>query len=369
MSFAVKTSITQCADFSTFLAQWNVGKGDLIITNEYVIAPHMGGKPVPCDTLFQEKYGSGEPSDEMVDAMLAAAAGKEYNRIIAIGGGTVIDISKLFVFGDGLRCEEIFEKGATLPRRRQLVILPTTCGTGSEVTNISIIEFKTKHTKLGLATPSLIADEAVLVPTLLATLPYNVFAASSIDALIHATESYVSPKADYLTRAMAKGAMDLIIHGYQKMVAAGKEKTLPDNLGEFHAASTMAGIAFGNAGVGAVHALAYPIGAIYHVPHGDANYMVFQAVFAAYSALGANLSQVEAALGDSLGCKAGEVWKELFALIDKVLVRKPLRELGVGDKECLEMAESVILNQQRLLVNNPTELSQADVADIYRKCV
>jgi 4-hydroxybutyrate dehydrogenase len=377
MSFFVKTNISESGSFENFLQKWQAGSGDLIITNEYVLKPQLGEMPLPCDVLYQENYGRGEPDDEMADAMLKAVAekearsGKTYERVIAVGGGTVIDISKLFVFGGELSCEEIFEKKSALPRRRRLIALPTTCGTGSEVTDIAIVAFKKKQTKLGLAIPELIPDEAVLIGEMLNTLPYEVFAASSIDALIHAVESHVSPNSNFLTQTIGESAMERILQGYRKMAGEGrtKNKTLPKDLQSFLRASTMAGIAFGNAGVGAVHALSYPIGAIYHVPHGKANYLVFEAVFAAYRRLNADFSALEDALKDILGCGRKEVWERLFGLLSNVLSRQPLRELGMDETKCLEMAESVIEGQQRLLKNNPIPLSREVIAEIYKSCL
>jgi 4-hydroxybutyrate dehydrogenase len=375
MGFCVKTSISDSDSFAGFLQQWQVGNNDLIITNEYVLKPQLGEKPLPCDVLYQEIYGRGEPDDEMVDAMLQAVAdketGKTYERVIAIGGGTVIDICKLFVFGGGLSCEKIFEKGAALPRKRRLLVVPTTCGTGSEVTNIAIVAFKKKQTKLGLAIPSLFPDEAVLIGDMLRTLPYEVFATSSIDALIHAVESYVSPKADVFTRTLGEAAMKRILEGYRELVDTGKakDKTLPKDLQSFLTASTMAGISFGNAGVGAVHALSYPIGAIYHVPHGKANYLVFEEVFAAYRRLKADFSPLEGVLKTILNCGQGEVWEKLFGLLSHVLSRQPLRELGIDESKCLEMAASVIQGQQRLLNNNPIPVSQEVIGEIYKSCL
>jgi 4-hydroxybutyrate dehydrogenase len=131
----------------------------------------------------------------------------------------------------------------------------------------------------------------------------------------------------------------------------------------------MAGIAFGNAGCAAVHALAYPIGAIYHVPHGKANYLVFEKVFAAYKKLNADLSPLETLLAGILKCPQTHVWKELFVFLDRVFTRQPLRELSVDEKKCLEMAASVVQSQQRLLGNNPVPLSQEVVAEVYKDCL
>jgi len=286
MGFSVKTNVCECISLEAFCREWNVGEKDLLITYEWPLK--IDEKLMPCKIISQGAYGKGEPTDEMVDAMLCDCESHNYERVIAIGGGTVIDIAKLFVFGEGLRCAEIFEKGAALPRKRKLVAIPTTCGTGSEVTCISIISFIKKQTKQGLAIPALFPDDAVLIGGMLKGMPYEIFATSSIDALIHAVESYVSPKANAFTRSLGRSAIELILKGYDVCVEK-KEKVLPDDLNSYLKASTMAGIAFGNAGVGAVHALSYPIGGIYHVPHGMANYMLFEKVFEAYLRLHADL--------------------------------------------------------------------------------
>ena len=367
MEFSVKPTIAVYQSLQNFIQQKDIGSKDLIITNEYVLVPQLNGALLPCDVLYQEKYGQGEPSDEMIDGMLRDMKGKDYRRIIAIGGGTVIDISKLFVFGDGYDVAGIFAKGPELPKQRQLLVIPTTCGTGSEVTNISIVEFKQKQTKIGLAVPALYADEAVLIPQMLRTLPYGVFAASSIDALVHAVESYVSPRATVFSRMFGRTAIEKILRGYLKMKKQNV-RGLPEDLEDFLVASTMAGVAFGNAGCGAVHALSYPIGGNYHVPHGNANYMVFEGVFRRYKELGADLSPVEEVLAEVFGCIRSNVWANLFELLSFVLERKGLNELGVDEAKCAEMAASVMENQQRLLANDPIRLSQEDMKAIYRSC-
>lgn len=368
MGFSVKPSIAVYESLKNFIEENKIGKDDLIITNEYVLKPQLNGASLSCDILYQEKYGQGEPSDEMVDAMIGETKGKDYKRIIAIGGGTVIDISKLFVFGEGYHVEEIFAKGTQLEKKRELIVIPTTCGTGSEVTNISIVEFKKKQTKMGLAIPALYANEAVLIPSMLSTLPYEVFAASSIDALIHAMESYVSPKATVFSRIFGKAAIEKILHGYKKLEEAGERK-VPEDMEDFLYASTMAGVAFGNAGCAAVHALSYPIGGNFHVAHGKANYIVFEEVFQMYKELGADLSSVEEVLADVLQCNKNEVWIKMFKLLGAVLTRQRLSEFGVDEVKCEEMAESVIQNQQRLLANNPIQISKDQMKTIYMRCL
>ena len=369
MNFALKTAIKTLDSFADFVSTYNIGEKDCILTNEYVLMPHLKGEQPPCFTVFQEKYGMGEPNDDMIDGIINEIGDREIDRIIAIGGGTILDIAKLLVFGKGYSCEELFTRGKDLPKVRSLIAVPTTCGTGSEVTGIAIAEIRSLHTKLGLATPQLFPDEAVLIPELLATLPYGVFATSSIDALIHAIEAYVSINANPYTDAFACEAIKRIIPAYRRVVESGRDKAvIAEYMEDFLMASNMAGIAFGNAGCGAVHALSYPIGANFHVPHGKANYLVFVACFRMYKEKGADLTDIEAILAELLGAE-GDVWAELEKLLDGILERAPLDEFGMTAQHLAVFPDAVLKNQQRLLKNMPVQLSEEDIRSIYAACM
>ena len=182
---------------------------------------------------------------------------------------------------------ELYEGKIPAEKEKELILVPTTCGTGSEVTNISILELTTIHTKKGLAQEALFADEAVLIPELLKELPFRFFATSSIDAFIHSVESYLSPKASAFSKMYSRQAMKLILEAYQIIAKDGEEAIKP-LLGDLLLASTYAGIAFGNAGCAAVHAMSYPLGAARHVPHGEANYAMFAGVFETYMSIDPN---------------------------------------------------------------------------------
>ena len=156
-----------------------------------------------------------------------------------------------------------------LPKRRELVLIPTTCGTGSEVTNISILNRTRLGTKMGLVGPAMYADAAVLIPQLLEGLPFGVFATSSIDALVHAVESSLSPKATPYTKLFGYKAIEMLIRGYQTIAREGREARLP-LLEDFLIASNYAGFAFGTAGCAAVHAMSYPLGENTTCPTGRA---------------------------------------------------------------------------------------------------
>lgn len=131
----------------------------------------------------------------MMNSILADVKDLSFDRVVAVGGGTVIDIAKLFVLEGLVDVVTAFERSIPLVKGKQLVIIPTTCGTGSEVTNLSIAEITSKQTKMGLADDAILPDEAVIIPELLRGLPFNFYTYSAIDAFIHAVESYVSPKS------------------------------------------------------------------------------------------------------------------------------------------------------------------------------
>ncbi|MGI6003934.1 MAG: iron-containing alcohol dehydrogenase [Christensenellales bacterium] len=362
MEFSVHPKIVGFPDLQAFFGDVKIGEGDLLITNEVILSPHADADTLPCTVLFQERFGAGEPTDEMADAMLESVRGRDFKRIFAIGGGTVIDISKIFVFGTGYTVREIYERGAQLPKVSELYCVPTTSGTGSEVTGLISIGFVKEHKKIGLALPAFFADVAVLVAPLMKNLPYPVFCYSAVDAMIHAMEAHVSPRANLFTRACGTAAIETLIAAFIQM--DGKRE-LPEDLEACLAASSLAGIAFGNAGCAAVHALSYSIAGTYHVAHGRANYLVLSGTFAMYRKLGADLSPLEKVLRDALGCTQEEVWRRLDALLDRMIPLKPLSTLGVTKSDCADFAEAVIKNQQRLMVNNPVELTWDNVREIY----
>ena len=365
--FKLKTTIHRFESFGDFAKTFALGENDLVITNEVLYEPYMKSCALPCRFIMQEKYGLGEPSDEMMNSMLNDVANLRYTRVIAIGGGTVIDISKLFVLQGLKNVSEAFDRKISLIKEKQLVIIPTTCGTGSEVTNLSIAEIKSRHTKMGLADDTILADDAVIIPELLRGLPFKFYACSAIDALIHAIESYVSPKANPYTRIFSEAAWNIILDVFKEIAAKGQDCRF-EKMGEMIMASNFAGIAFGNAGVGAVHALSYPLGGTYHVPHGEANYQFFTEVFKMYQAKNpeGSIAELNKKIGERLNCSPEEVFPELDKLLGCLIEKRPLREYGMKPEEVKGFAESVVKTQQRLLANNYVALTQDEMETIYQ---
>ncbi len=212
------------------------------------------------------------------------------------------------------------------------------------------------------------ADSAVLVPELLSGLPFKFFAASSVDALIHAFESSLSPKATPYTELFGLKAIEMIIKGYKVIAEKGEEARKP-LLKDFLIASNYAGVAFGNAGCGAVHAMSYSLGGKYHVPHGEANYAVFLGVFKTYQKMApkGKIQVLNAIVADILGCNTDNVYDELEKLLNKILQRKPLREYGVTREDIDTFTENVMAKQTRLMNNNYVPLDAAAVKRIYEE--
>ncbi len=379
--FAITVGIREFLDFRTFAEDSQLTQEDLILTNQFIYEPAIASLNLPCQVLYQEKYGSGEPTDLMVNAILETIRGMKVNRIIAVGGGTVIDIAKVIaVAGPEDDMDALYDRAPDLHKAHGLIIVPTTCGTGSEMTNISIISRVSRQVKQGLVSPAMYADEAALITELLATLPYPVFATSSIDAMIHAAESFLSPNACAMSELFSEKALTMILKGWMDSVddSAGDGSSDPQtdrknrwkkHAAEFLLASNYAGIAFGYAGCGAVHALSYPVGSVHHVPHGQSNQLLFADVMRKYQEkkpIG-KINRLEEIVGGALGVDPVFSLPQLYKLMDTVYAKDRLRDHGVTEEELAVFTDNVLLTQQRLLNNNYSELTREDILSIYCK--
>ncbi|MDO4988295.1 MAG: 4-hydroxybutyrate dehydrogenase [Synergistes sp.] len=354
-----------CAEF---VKEFCLGENDLLFTAKPIYETYFKPQKLPVAALFIEDFGFGEPTDIMVDGIINAMRDIKYKRIIAVGGGSVIDIAKALAVSQGRFLDTLYENVPSLSRACEFIIIPTTCGTGSEVTNISIINRTKLGTKMGLVSPALFADKAVLIPELLEKLPFEVFATSSIDALVHAVESALSPKASEFTKLYSYNAIMTIIKNYQKIMRDGR-CVLKSLLDSFLTASTFAGIAFGNAGCAAVHALSYPLGGKYHVPHGESNYAIFTGVMKNYMEIRSDgemdiMIKYIAAL---LNCGNENVWNELENLLNGILPKKPLRAYGTTEEDIAAFTKAVMETQTRLMSNNFVPLDEGRVLKIYRE--
>lgn len=364
-----KPELYKFTDCREFVEEFKIGSEDLILTNEFIYKQWFEPMKLKAAVMFQEAYGAGEPTDEMFEKIYQDMEQMgNHKRIIGIGGGTVLDLAKLMALEEGTPVEELFEHKRCPVKARQLILVPTTCGTGSEVTNISILAFTKKNVKMGLAETAMYADQAVLIPQLLEGLPYQFFATSSIDALIHAVESSLSPKATDYTLLFGYRAIEMILRGYQILVLKGPEARR-ELLEQFLTASNFAGLAFGTAGCGPVHAMSYPLGGTFHVAHGEANYAVFMGVMRKYMEIkpDGKLDRLNRHMAEILGCSHEEVYERMETLLDKIISKKTMREYGADEAMLRQWADDVINGQARLMANSFVPLNKEQVLEIYQE--
>lgn len=311
-----------------------------------------------------------EPEVKLVEdcAMQVAIGG--HDSLIAVGGGSAIDIAKVasVLAKDQAEIASLFGTNLVKEKGLPFIVIPTTAGTGSEVTNISILSDKKEQLKKGIVSDYLLPDVAIVSPEMTLTMPQSVTAASGIDALVHAVEAYISIYASAITDALAVKAMKMIAINLPKAFAN------PNHLEAREAmvtASLMAGMAFGNAGVGAVHALAYPLGGRYNIAHGVSNALLLPYVMEWNQiACLERFRDIAEALGeDTRGISDTEAGNSAVAAMSRLCrmvgIPEGLREFGIPEEAIPEMAVDAS-KITRLLKNNPRVLKVTEIEAIYR---
>jgi alcohol dehydrogenase class IV len=313
---------------------------------------------------------SAEPEVHIVEDCMSVYLEAQCDGLIALGGGSAMDIAKcvaVYATHDG-DLESLFGEDKARVRGAPLIAMPTTAGTGSEVTNIGILSDTEARMKKGIVNDYLLPDVAIVAPELTVSCPRHVTAASGVDALVHAIEAYLSNFATPITDALAIKAMRLIIKALPKAYAN------PGNLEAREAMATgslLAGMAFGNAGVGAVHALAYPLGGRYHLPHGVTNALLLPHVMRwnalacveRFRDIAEALDTTHHALKDEAAAEL--VVERLHQLCRDVDIPSGLRHFDISEKDIPSLAADAV-KVERLLRNNPRQLTQHDIECIYR---
>ncbi|WP_347830476.1 iron-containing alcohol dehydrogenase [uncultured Planktomarina sp.] len=317
-------------------------------------------------TLFDQVQA--DPPEEIVLQAAQQALGK--TGVIGFGGGSSLDVAKLaaLLAASNQPLAEAYGIGNAQGPRLPLVLVPTTAGTGSEVTPISIVTTGASE-KMGVVSPLLLPDMALLDPELTLGLPAHVTAATGIDAMVHAIEAYASVNANNnpISRALAVEALGLM--GRMLLRAVQKPDDLEARTGML-LGSMLAGQAFANSPVAAVHALAYPIGGHYKVPHGLSNALVLPHVLrfnaqVAPEAYAALLPHVFPDLPAMSVAEAALQFAESMADLSRACgLEQGLRDMGIA-REALPILARDAMNQTRLLVNNPRPVDQAAALKIY----
>ncbi|MGJ3261640.1 MAG: iron-containing alcohol dehydrogenase [Salinarimonas sp.] len=307
-----------------------------------------------------------DPPESVVEAAAAAARAHRASGVVGIGGGSSLDVAKLaaLLAGSGEPLADAYGVGKAAGPRLPLLLAPTTAGTGSEVTPISIVTTGA-HTKMGVVSPLLLPDIALLDPDLTLGLPAPVTAATGVDAMVHAIEAFTSasPNANAVSKALAREALRLLGGAIADACRDGADRAAR---GAMLLGSMLAGQAFANAPVAAVHALAYPLGGRFGIPHGLSNALVLTQV------MRFNLPAAEAAYAALGPCTftdcppdAEAFIARLETLCAEIGLARRLRDVGVPE-DALDLLADDAMGQTRLLVNNPREVGRADALAIYR---
>lgn len=366
MKFALRPQLHGYDTFAAFAEAHAVGAQDILFTQRILYDTFMSDSPA--QVVFYDDFCDGEPTDIAVDTMLAAIRQMDFDRLIAIGGGSILDSAKILVLDSDADVAGLFAAGVQPARTAGLVLIPTTCGTGCEVTCVSVLDFPSIGSKMGKAFDAGFADHAVLIDEFLSKIPYHIFATSSADALVHAMEIYLAPKANTYTDMFCMAAIQSILRGYMRIVQHGRG-IIQQDAKAYLTASNMAGIALANILCGGVHAIAMHFGSAHHVPHGEATRLFLPAVFKVYyrKAPDGKIADIAQVIRDTLSLPddGSNPYDALDALLSKVVPTKKLRDYGMGTDDADRYAAKVIETQQRLLVNNYVPLSNTDIAEVY----
>jgi len=315
-----------------------------------------------------------DPPDDIILAAAQQARDHQVTGVIGFGGGSPMDVAKLvalLAMPGSQPLATCFGVNQVRGGRLPLVLIPTTAGTGSEVTPVAIVTVGSEEKK-GVVSPVIIPDLALLDAELTLSLPASVTAATGIDAMVHAIEAYTSasPNNNPVSRVLAREALRLLIECLPECVANGSnlEARQQALLG-----ACLAGQAFANSPVAAVHALAYPLGARFHLPHGLTNALMLPSVLrfnsgaaaVQYSELLASAYPAKQRAADDIAGASAFI-AALEGLIEQVGLPRRLREVGIGE-EHIDLLAADAMKQTRLLVNNPRPLELADAVALYRE--
>ncbi len=318
--------------------------------------------------LFSEV--EADPPQACVERAVEIARADRVEGVIGLGGGSSMDVAKLvaLLVGSNATLDHVWGVDVARGPRLPLIQVPTTAGTGSEVTPIAIVTTPTDE-KRGVVSRHLLPDLAVLDAALTTGLPPAVTAATGVDAMVHAIEAYTSKiKKNPVSDALALRALKLLSGAIRTAVSDGKNM---DARRDMLQGAFLAGMAFANAPVGAVHALAYPLGGRFHVPHGLSNALVLLPVLEynlpAAETLYAELAEAVAPAGVPAGANAAArvFFETMDALVRDMPMALRLRDVGVAETD-LEMLATDAMQIERLLQNNPRVMTHEAAVRIYR---
>ena len=297
---------------------------------------------------------------EAVEEGLAFGA----EAVIGFGGGSPMDTAKVvaLLLGGPQKLADMYGMDKATGPRLPLVLIPTTAGTGSEVTSVAVITTGATS-KRGIAAAPLYADMAILDADLTLGLPKPITAATGIDAMVHAIEAYTGKRfKNPVSDALALAAMKKLHGALERVCKDGSDR---EGRADMLLGAMLAGQAFSNSPVGGVHAMAYPLGGMFHVPHGLSNSVVLPPVLR-FNASAAEHLYAEIAAHIGLEASSAALIDEMERIADAVGIERRLSQLGISHNDVPAMAADVAAND-RLLPNNPRPMGYDDIVAMYEE--
>ncbi|HIG66269.1 MAG TPA: iron-containing alcohol dehydrogenase [Porticoccaceae bacterium] len=378
--FSTVSDVVVGADASDQLGEMAVGLGikrALIVTDPGIIQFGLLDSAIRSLNTHNVEYSvysdvvADPPEHVVIDAVIAAQS-FGCDGVVGFGGGSSMDVAKILaVLITGEQAlSEIYGVDQITASRLPLIQVPTTAGTGSEATMVSIITTG-ETTKAGVVSRTLLADKIILDAALTVGLPPHVTAATGIDAMVHSIEAYTSKRLkNPLSDMLAREALRLLSGS---IVTAVKQGGNLEARGDMLLGAMLAGQAFANAPVAAVHALAYPLGGNYHIPHGLSNSLVLPHVLRFNGPVASDLYaeiapliMPDQVLPDDTVVTTEMLADHFLSLAADLGLQTTLREINIPEGDLPKLAENSML-QQRLLINNPRELDLEDALGIYQQ--
>lgn len=310
-----------------------------------------------------------EPTCDQAQLVIDNFKSAEADFIVAVGGGSVMDIAKLasICVTDEYGVRDLLDNPSMGRKTIKTLAIPTTAGTGSEATPNSIVAVPEKELKVGIVNGAMIPDYVILDAQMIKNLPVKIAAATGVDALAHAIECFTSKKATPFSNMFALESLDLIMNNIEE---ACLNKDAMEAKNNMLLAAFYAGVAISSSGTTAVHALSYPLGGKYHIPHGVSNAMLLVPVMKFNEPVCRELLAkaydrvVKNPTAKTEEEKSAWIINRLDEIVKKLEIPTSLKEYGVNDEDLEILVESG-MNVKRLLVNNMRELTKEDARALY----
>lgn len=328
------------------------------ITKEIIILDDLPAEPT-CDQ-----------AQNIVDRFKASGA----DYIVAIGGGSVMDIAKLasILATEEYKVRDLLENPLSGKKCISSLMIPTTAGTGAEATPNAIVAVPEKELKVGIVNPEMIADAVILDAEMIKNLPRKIAAATGVDALAHAIECFTSKKANPFSDTFALEALDMIFNHIER---ACDDPDAMEAKNQMLIAAFYAGIAITASGTTAVHALSYPLGGKYHIPHGAANAMMLVPVMkfnepACRARFAAAYDRIACDGDRTLSDEQKSAWiiRRMDEIVKHLEIPSSLKDYGVSADD-LEILVASGMEVQRLLTNNMREVTEEDARKLYLEII